>query len=326
LRHIIYGAGAIGGTIGGHLAEAGWDVVLIARGAHFNALRENGLTLHTPNDTLTSRLTVTDSIADADPQDGDVVYLAMKSQDTRGAVEQLDAAASGRYVPVVCAQNGVQNESAALRRGFPTYGMSVLVAATHLEPGVVYVHTAPISGVLELGRYPAGIDDRAVAIAATLRGATFDVNTDDDIMAWKYTKLLDNIGNTLDAACGWAARKSPLLGRAIAEAVACYDAAGIGYIDSDRYQARRDALPAVQAAGGLDFQGSSSWQGLARNTGHIEADWLNGEIVLLGRLLDMKTPVNDVLRRLAHRLVRERLPPGSVAITDVEAEVLAMDG
>jgi hypothetical protein len=37
--------------------------------------------------------------------------------------------------------------------------------------------------------------------------------------------------------------------------VACYDAAGIGYIDSDRYQARRDALPAMQAAGGLDFQG-----------------------------------------------------------------------
>ena len=42
MRFIIYGAGAIGGAIGGRLAESGHDVVLIARGANYDALSATG--------------------------------------------------------------------------------------------------------------------------------------------------------------------------------------------------------------------------------------------------------------------------------------------
>ena len=41
MRYVIYGAGAIGGVIGGRLALAGNDVVLVARGAHLAALRSD---------------------------------------------------------------------------------------------------------------------------------------------------------------------------------------------------------------------------------------------------------------------------------------------
>ena len=63
--------------------------------------------------------------------------------------------------------------------------------------------------------------------------------------------------------------------------------------------------------------GASSWQSLARGTGSIEADYLNGEIVLLGRLHDVPTPVNLLLQRTAARAAREGLAPGSIRVDDL---------
>jgi 2-dehydropantoate 2-reductase len=66
---------------------------------------------------------------------------------------------------------------------------------------------------------------------------------------------------------------------------------------------------------------SSSWQSLARGTGTIEADYLNGEIVLLGRLYGVPTPVNVLLQQVANRMAREGLPPGSMTVADLEAQL-----
>ncbi|MGH9275276.1 MAG: ketopantoate reductase C-terminal domain-containing protein, partial [Acidimicrobiales bacterium] len=68
-----------------------------------------------------------------------------------------------------------------------------------------------------------------------------------------------------------------------------------------------------------------SWQSLARGTGSIEADTLNGEIVLLGRLRGVPTPVNELLQRTAHELARVGAPPGSMTIDELEARLLAPD-
>jgi 2-dehydropantoate 2-reductase len=58
--------------------------------------------------------------------------------------------------------------------------------------------------------------------------------------------------------------------------------------------------------------GGSSWQSLQRGTGTIEVDFLNGEIVLLGRKHGVDTPVNAMLQRLANDAARRHAPPGSV--------------
>jgi len=69
-------------------------------------------------------------------------------------------------------------------------------------------------------------------------------------------------------------------------------------------------------------QGGSSWQSLARRSGVIEADQLNGEVVLLGRLHGVPTPVNELLRRLAIADARAGAPPGR----HTESGFLAMLG
>jgi 2-dehydropantoate 2-reductase len=77
----------------------------------------------------------------------------------------------------------------------------------------------------------------------------------------------------------------------------------------------------VAPVGGVPRPGSSQWQSLHRRTGTIEADYLNGEIVMLGRLHDVPTPVNALLRRLAHELVAGGRPPGAMSTDELRALV-----
>ena len=70
---------------------------------------------------------------------------------------------------------------------------------------------------------------------------------------------------------------------------------------------------------GRPRSGGSSWQSLERRTGAIETDFLNGEIVWLGRLYGVDTPANELIRREAVRLAREGLPPNTVPTRDLLA-------
>jgi ketopantoate reductase len=65
--------------------------------------------------------------------------------------------------------------------------------------------------------------------------------------------------------------------------------------------------------------GSSTWQSLARGTGAIETDFLNGEIVLLGRLHGIPGPLNAALAELADRHARAGTAPGSLSPQDILA-------
>ena len=77
----------------------------------------------------------------------------------------------------------------------------------------------------------------------------------------------------------------------------------------------------IKEVPGHEWAGSSSRQSLARGTGSIEADYLNGEIVLLGRLHSVPTPVNELLQREANAAALARLPPGSIPIEVVAAKL-----
>jgi 2-dehydropantoate 2-reductase len=218
---------------------------------------------------------------------------------------------------VVCAQNGVANERAALRRFENTLGMLVICPATHLAPGVVEAESSPCPGIMDVGRFPGGVDTVAEEVAAALRAATFDSRAVPDVMRWKYAKLLSNLGNAVEAVCGPQVGELGKVVRREGEAVLC--AAGIAHASPAEEAARRGDLISIRPIEGRKRIGSSSWQSLARAAGSIEADYLNGEIVLLGRLHEVPAPANDLLRSLANRMARERLLPGSMG----EGEVLA---
>jgi 2-dehydropantoate 2-reductase len=321
MRFMVYGAGAIGGAIGGRLFEAGHDVTLVARGDHLRALQDDGLTLVSPDGSATLRLPAVGHPAEADLRDGDVVILAMKSQDTAAALADL-APHAPPGVRVLCAQNGVDNERVALRFFPHVYAVAVMLPATHLQPGVVVAHLAPTTGLLDLGRYPEGVDAVAEEVSAALSGATFGSQTRPDIMRWKYRKLILNLGNAVEAVCGpEAARSTPLVRMARAEGEACLQAAGIDAVSIEDDKSRRGDLFQLRPVPGHERQGGSSWQSLARGLRSIETDYLTGEVVLLGRLHRVPTPVNELLQRLANRMVTEGRPPGSVAAEDVLARL-----
>ncbi len=320
MRYVIFGAGAIGGVIGGRLHAAGLPVVLVARGAHLDALQRDGLQLETPTDTERLSIPAVGDIADLAPTGEDVVVLAMKSQDTVAALGQLRAAASPD-VTVVCAQNGVTNEAEVLRRFRMVYGMCVLLPSQFTRPGVVHQFSSPAAGVLDLGRFPSGEDDRARAIASDLGRASFRSEVHPAIMEVKYRKLLMNLGNALDALCGWEARGTTLYQRAIAEGAECLDAAGIAVQSVEDEQSRRAEGLHMLPAGGISHSGSSTWQSLERGTGTIETDHLNGEIVLLGRRHGVATPVNEALQQMAAAAARSGRGAGSVPIEELERRV-----
>lgn len=284
--------------------------MLIARGAHLDAIRRDGITVEAPSGRTSLRIEAAAHPAEVDWRAGDVALLAMKSMDTEAALREL-AAVAPPDTPVVCVQNGVANERAALRMFANVYGICVMFPAAHLEPGVVQAQSEPITGLLDIGRYPEGLDDTAEAIAANLRDATFESVPRPDIMRWKYTKLLMNLGNSIDALCGRDQDRSGVLAKIRQEGEAALEAAGITFTAWETDRERRGDLLNVQPINGQPRSGGSSWQSLARGTGSIEADYLNGEIVLLGRLHGVETPVNDLARRLANQAAREGTPPGS---------------
>jgi 2-dehydropantoate 2-reductase len=312
MRFVVFGAGAIGGAVGARLFQAGNDVTLIARGAHAEALR-SGLRLEAPEESVVLPIPVQSDVAAVEWTDDTVVLLSVKGQDTDGALSQLCAVASPETA-VVCMQNGVENERRVLRRFANTYAMCVMCPATHLEPGVVQLHSAPISGLLDLGRYPSGADDMAHRIADTLEATPFQSVARPDIMRWKYRKLLMNLANAVEALSGPEGRFSPLAREAQREGKEALQAAGIDVASSEEDRERRaDHLQLRNTSVG-EWSGGSSWQSLRRGTGSIEAEFLNGEIVLLGALHGVATPVNALLERLALQAALDRKDPGSWSV------------
>ena len=310
MRVVVVGAGAIGGVIGARLYQGGVEVALVARRAHHEALASSGLTLHAAGRDETLPIPVVDDPARLEWSGDEVVVLAVKGQDTEGACDQLERVAP-ETVAVVCAQNGVENERRVLRRFRHTYAMCVMLPASHLTPGVVVAHSSPVTGLLDVGRYPEGQDETSRALSAVLNDCTFDSRTPERIMRWKYTKLLKNLANAVEALCGPSARTSELTVAAVAEGEAVLGAAGIDVASWDEDAARRGDRMTLDAESAELRVGGSSWQSLARGAGSIEADYLNGEIALLGRLHRVDTPVNSLLQRRAAQAVQAGEPPGT---------------
>lgn len=309
MRFIVYGAGGIGGSIGARLHLCSYDVALIARGAHFDAIKANGLHFHSPVHSEVLKIPVVDHPSAIEFRAEDVVILGLKSQHVEDALRDLQMATS-EHIAVVCGQNGVASERIALRRFRHVYGMVVWVPAEHLEPGVVVNFADSQAGNLDIGCYPSGIDDRCHAVATALRQAGFASTPDPQIMAHKYAKLLVNLTNVLDA--GVKERVPEFTAILQEEARACLKAAGIDCADVDATRERRNGIRGGRVAG-FERHGSSTLQSLLRATGDLEADYMNGEIVQLGRLHAIPTPANALAQQIGVELVRGKLAPRSMS-------------
>jgi len=296
-HYVVYGAGAVGGVVGARLHRAGHEVTFVARGAHLARIRADGLALDTEEGRYAARAPATDTAADVSWADDTVVLLTVKAHQTGAALADLVAHAP-TGTPVVCVQNGVANEPATLRRFARTYAVTVMLPAEHLEPGLVVQGSHPVPGILDVGRYPSGVDARCESVAADLRSAGFESLVRPDIMAWKYRKLVTNaVGDVSTVLPDEADGLKPLVR---AEAEAAIAAAGITMVGHETDRERRGDLLQSRP----DRRGPNSLgQSLARGTSGLEVDFRAGEIVLLGRLHGVPTPANERVQRAAHLLM-----------------------
>jgi len=318
---VVLGAGAIGATIGGRLAESGSDVALVGRGEHARAVKRDGLRLVMPDRIARLRIPML-TMGELRLTSDDVLIVAVKSQDTRPLLDQLlgvpvEGSGDRSDLPVLCAQNGIANEDAALRYFARVYGVCVILPATHLEPGLVEAEGTPLSGVLHLGRYPGGTDDVIAAVAADLENSAFGADVRPDVMAWKRAKLVSNLGNALQVLCegpdqGSRPADGPLAdvrSAMTAEAMACFGAAGSPVTDRAEFRSASAGRFELKPIEGRLRGGGSTWQSVERGLPSVETDFLNGEIVRLGRLHAVRTPVNAAVQARMRDVVNGSLRP-----------------
>jgi 2-dehydropantoate 2-reductase len=262
------------------------------------------------------------SIGELRPTGDDVVIITAKTQDTPQIHAELFDWSSD--VPVVCGTNGVEHERLALRRFANVYAMVIQLPAQFEKPGEVTVLCAPTNAILDVGRYPSGVDERAEELAAMIDGSPMLLSeADEDVMTKKYGKVLINLGNIADAACGIAGRAAKVTAAALEEGRCAYEAAGIRCEQTpervEHYKERAKTMQFDIPAGDT-FVGGSTWQSLMKGATTLETDYFNGEIIMLGRLHGVPTPTNEFLQHYAARMLRGEIQAGSISTDDLDAE------
>ena len=309
MRFIVFGAGGVGGCIGAGLQDAGRDVVLIARGAHLEAMQQSGLNIVSPTGVRKIVVPVVGAPSEIDWQSDDVVLLTMKGQHTQDALRSL--ASVHPQARIVCAQNGVANERMAAGLFSYVVAMVVNLPAMHLRPGEVITHAVGRGGVLDCGLFPAGVDDLVVTLCAALEDGGFSARPDPKVMRWKYAKLLTNLVNTAQALLGEGEVVADIARAARREAVVCYAAHGIECATVDEIRERQQNTYRMGDIPGIPRSGGSTWQSLARGTGNAESEFLNGEIERLGAQAGIATPVNSGLVQAMREALQEGVPAGT---------------
>jgi len=321
VRFIIYGAGAIGSTIGGHLYRTGHDAVLVANKKHVDEINTKGLKLITPEETHILKIPAHKEAKDLAPfTENDIVILTAKSQHTTLCLGQLKNAGAQRTMPIFCAQNSIVNEPAATRVFDRVYGVVVNLPGIFLHPGEVINPITGNAGFLEVGLYPRGVDDYAREVSRALRAAGFVGGVNEWVMKAKAAKCLLNLGNSMDAVTDGKGDGAAFMKAVRKEAEEVWSLAGIEWEPLEDYQRRvREMRGVNRMPKGYEGESkrSSSWQSLARGTGNIEAEALNGDVVKLGRSLGVETPYNEVLWRVAEEMAANGDKPGRYSAEDL---------
>jgi len=313
-RIAIIGAGAIGSALGALLCRAGRNVTLIGRSAHVGAIRSGGLRV----DGALGSFTVPMAASEALDFRPDLAFLTVKTQDVLAALQANMAFLAG--VPVVTFQNGVRSDALVATVVPPRQLISAVVNihANFLAPGLV---TVIYPGPLLIGR-PFGPNDAEVeALAAILRDAV-PTKVSANIHGAHWLKLIVNLNNAFpaltnatfhqilaDPGLRQLAVKVMLEGLRVAkragirlESLPDTPAALIHLIDW--LPLRLAAAVAAAKARRMETRWpllGSTLQSLQRKR-PTEIDYLNGEVVRLGRELGVATPLNAIMVEMVHQV------------------------
>jgi 2-dehydropantoate 2-reductase len=292
VRITFIGAGGVGGYFGGRLAAAGESVAFLARGAHLEALRSDGLTILSPEvgDVRLPSVVASDRPEDLPP--ADFVVIAVKNWDTDAA----GRAAAKLRAPggeVVSFQNGVEAwERLEQILGTPVLGGVARVAAIIERPGVI--RQTGVTRTLTLGDFGGRRPEILERFREAGARAGFEVVLSEDIRAdvWEKFVFLTSISAIASATRQPAGvvRGNPatraLLERAMREVEALARASGVNLSE--------DCVPRQMAfADRISPASTPSMLGDLRRGNRLELPWLSGAVVRIGRKLAIPTPVHE---------------------------------
>jgi 2-dehydropantoate 2-reductase len=294
MRIAVIGAGGVGGAFGAALAKAGGDVTFVARGAHLQAMRQNGLRIEGGRgETIVSPAQATDDPASIGPVD--FVLFCVKLWDVESAGAAIKPLI-GPTTAVIPLQNGIDSAERLL----PILGAQAVmggvaqISAVIAAPGVVR-QTGTFMRLI-FGELEGGKSARGEAFLSLCQKAGFDATHSDQIMTelWmKFILLATNAAMTASTRTAVGILRddpdiAPLFARAYAEVAAVGRAKGIK-IPEDAVEKtvgfNRHAPPTMMASMAHD---------LIRGN-RIELPWLSGKVVSLGRELGVPTPVHEIL-------------------------------
>lgn len=294
MRIGVMAAGAVGGYFGARLAAAGHEVAFIARGAHRDAIRRDGLRIEsTLGDLHLKNVNVTDDPREVGPVD--LVLFAVKLWDTEAAGVRMRPLV-GPNTRVITLQNGVDS----VERLAPIIGQEALVGgATYVvskiaAPGVIR-HTGATAKIL-CGRLDRRHDALLAGCVDQIKAAGIDITLAGDMRLdlWKKFVLLSGTSGAT------ASTRQPLgvirddpdmrafFQKLMQETLAVGRAAGVAFPPDFPAELERTVAafpPTMKASMANDLDAGN----------RLELDWLAGKVVALGRQYGVPTPTQETV-------------------------------
>jgi 2-dehydropantoate 2-reductase len=320
MKIAVIGAGAIGSVIGGLLSKAGEDVTLIGRKPHVDAIIQTGLILEGESGRTVTKVKAAENL-DFKP---DLALLTVKAQDVEFSVRKVQLFLSGTQV--VTMQNGVQSDDqvAGLLGKENIISSVVTFNGQFLESGKA-LYSIPFSKTALLIGEPFGNKgDRLQSISVLLNKA-LPTDIIEDIRAAHWTKLLWNLQTAIPAVTGLSYQENyqypqvrKLVINLLKEGLKVIERARIKTVDVPgfpleplrtmaRVPLRISSSMIKDKAKSLGNQPvlGSTLQSIKRGKS-TEVDYLNGEIVNLGKKTSITTPTNSLMVGLVHQVETTR--------------------
>jgi 2-dehydropantoate 2-reductase len=315
MKIAVIGAGAIGSVIGGLLSKAGEDVTLIGRKPHVDAINRNGLILDRESGKIVIQVKAAENL-DFKP---DLALLTVKTQDVESSVRKVQLFLSGTQV--VTMQNGVQSDDlvAGVLGKENIISSVVIFNGEFLEPGKALYSSLLSKTALLIGE-PFGAKGNRLQSLSALFNKALPTDISEDIRGAHWTKLLWNLITAVPAVTGLSYQEGnhypqirELNINLMKEGLEVIKLAGIktapvpGMPLSLMETMAKMPLPEsssimkniIESSGELPVLGSML-QSIKRGKS-TEVDYLNGEIVNLGKKKGIPTPVNSLIVELVHQ-------------------------
>ncbi len=182
MRFAVLGAGSLGLLVGGYLARAGHQVVVVGKEQQVDLLKERGIEVVAPEGF---RVPVETASRPDEVGPADYLLVVVKARDT---VAALDRVAGVEFGAVLSLQNGMAKDGQlAERYGWPkVIGAATILGATLLEPGRTQ-HT--MFGATYLGELDGSRSERAERLAAAFNGAGMKAEVPASILSAEWSKL-----------------------------------------------------------------------------------------------------------------------------------------